>query len=136
MAKRLCFLDPGDTKTFKRLDALRSMVLHADEDYETVAWCLDTIFEDAKKRRKPKGCYLLLNEPLGRLGKCPLDLTDADGCGAWVKDAFLYECFGEEVGLPAAPASVRAFVASWRKEWLEDTGSSDAELLALRRRDR
>ena len=133
MAKRLRLFDPGDLEALQALDALRRVILHADEDDEAVAWRLYAVVEDAEQRPDTEGFDLLLDEALGGLREGALDLTDADGCGSWLQDAVFDEDFGEEVDLAAAPASVCALVAGWREERLEDARCSDVELVAFKR---
>ena len=51
-------------KPSRRLDALRGVILHADEDDEAVAWRLDAVVEDAEERPDAEGLDLLLDEAL------------------------------------------------------------------------
>jgi hypothetical protein len=109
------------------------MVLHSDEDDKTVAWCLYAVLVDTKERPHAKGIDLLLNQALCRLRQRALYLTDAYCREARIDDALSDEEFREEVALPGASASIRAFIAAFAKEWAEDLCRFDTKPGAVKR---
>src|SRR5204863_3041123 len=75
--KALRFIDPGDAKSFQRLDRFRGVILHAAEDDEAVAGRFDLVGENLEALAYTQSGKLAFDQPLARLRQRALRLADA-----------------------------------------------------------
>jgi len=98
------------------------MVLHAAENNDAVAGCLDLVAIQLESAADAKGSDLALDQPLARLRKGPLRLTNADRQRTAFGLAGLDHKLSEKMRFSRAPSAESCLVPGRRQQRLKDPG--------------